>query len=720
MNPIDRAILEHCVDDFHSLRPLRDHFPQGTLYRRVNRSVSLGWLQKERTLYRTTEAGRRQLLDAQSHRQWDSFETLYPPLRLVPTAVHRALAQLIFAAVAIRRQGTRPDRHPFFVCAGGTLRWKTSLGLFICRALGLDPAVHLVECASESGKSLAVRRSGTGAPVSQRELLKATFLTLDEFLAADPGVRATLQLFLSGRLVMPFENESLMIQPVPLLTLNPREKPTLEGRLGLSAPQIRRAIVANLDAVPMPDLAAIGEEALAAAHAHAPLVIPAPAVDCRSYHHQILALTRAILLPEAEERVDVQIVENICSGMTAFIPDPDEAIAHVGHALATVVETLDWTRLGWIEAVTRFTTDPKNSAPSRAVEPECPVSLVALAPQRTSSPAETPSSALSLHVPPTVREYGLPSLALSDKLKGKLAWLAEETGRPIEETLAFLIVFFRQWQEDPDTLMQLKKILSLARELECAEVEVATLQGYLETQASLAEYQCTFEDVPEALRLIEALSVLPTDWDWPAARAALDNVASFLRAGITHDQIQTVLTQHRQLAELGFDESTAVAVAQALTRAGAVGPRCTAALRQMATVVVKQVAVQSLDATRARLTAEASRLEADHEQLRQSVAKITKRLEDLHRQETEARQRLTKMEGEWTAKTEDLEALRALRAFLLRKTAAIDAFFTDMERVRQYRQQGRAPDRYAVLYLDEVRQQLLGFIQRLVTEAQQP
>lgn len=720
MKDIDRAILEHCVDDFHSLRPLRDHYPQGTLYRRVDRSVSLGWLQKERTLYKTTEAGRRQLIEAQSNRQWDGLEILFSPLRLVPTAVHRAMAELIFAAVAIRRQGTRPDRHPVFVCAGGTLRWKTSLGLFICRALGLDPAVHLVECGSETGKSLAIRRSGTGVPVFQRELLNAAFITLDEFLAADSGVRPTLRLFLSGRLVMPFENESLTIQPVPLLTLNPREQPTLEGRLGLSAPQIRRAIVANLDAVPMPDLAAIGEEALTAAQAHAPLVIPAPAVDCRIYHHQILALTRAILLPEAEERVDVHIVENLCSGMTAFIPDPDEAIAHVGHALATVVETLGWTRLGWIEAVTRFSTDPKQSAPSRAAAPEPPVSPVALAPQRTSGPAETASSVLSLHAPQTVREPGLPSLALSDALKGKLVWLAEETGRPVEEVLHMLITFFRQWQEDSDTLMRLNKILSLAHDLDLAQVEVATLQQYLEMLASLAEYQCTFEDVPEALRLIDALSALPTPWDWPAARAALRNVASFLRAGIAPEQIKAVLAQHRQLAELGFDESTAVAVAQALTREGAMGPRRAATLRQMATLAVKQVKVQSLDAAHVRLTAEVRQLEADHERLSQSVAELTSCLGELHRQETEAQQRLTKLEGDWTAKTEDLEALRALRAFLLRKTAAIDAFFTDMDRVRQYRRQGRAPDHYAVLCLDEVRQQLLGFMQGLAAEGQQP
>jgi L-amino acid N-acyltransferase YncA len=99
---------------------------------------------------------------------------------------------------------------------------------------------------------------------------------------------------------------------------------------------------------------------------------------------------------------------------------------------------------------------------------------------------------------------------------------------------------------------------------------------------------------------------------------------------------------------------------------------------------------------------------------------MTRQVEDLQRQEIEAQQRLAQLEGDWTDKTADLEALRALRTFLLRKTATIDAFFSDMDRVRQYRQQGRAPDHYAVLSLEEVRQQVLGFMQRLAAECQQP
>jgi hypothetical protein len=719
MNAIYRAILEFCLDDFRSVRPLRDRIPQSTVYRGVMRLMKVGWLQKEGTFYKTTEAGRRQLTEGQE-RLWDGVALHYPPLRLIPTAVHRCLAELILAAIVMRQHGTRPDRHPFFVCAGGTLKWKSSLALFLCAALHLEPALFLVDCGCESGKSLAIRRSGSGTLVFKRELLDGVFIALDEFLTADAGVRATLRLFLSGQLVMPFENESVRIQPVPLLILNPRDKPTLEGRLGLSAPQIRRAIVANLDMVPMPDLAVTGEEALTAARAHAPLILSAPAIDCRLYHRQIVALTRAILLPETEERLDVHIVETLCSGMTSFIPDPNEAIAHVGHALGTIAETMNWTRTGWIDAVLHFSTDPKKRVSQPAKEPSPPVATVAgRMPPLIAGPERTPSSVLSLQVPHTIRESGLPSLALSDALKGKLVWLAEETGRSVEEVLPLLITFFRRWQEDPHTLMQMSTILSLAHELDVAHIEVTTLLEYLETQAMLAQSHRTFEDIPHALRLIDALSALPTPWDWPAARAALRNIALFLRAGITPEQIKVVLAQYCELEELGFDGSTAVAVGKALTRAGAVGPNRAAALKHMASLAVKNVQVQSLEAAQVTLTVEVTRLDTQQGQLKRSISEMTKRVDDLHRQQAEAQQRLTQLEGEWTDKSEDLKVLRALRTFLLRKDAAIDAFFADLDRVRQYRKQGRAPNHYAVLYLEEVRQQFLGFMQQIAEEGQQ-
>lgn len=199
MHPIDRAVLELCRDDFQTVKPLRDTIAQGSLYRHVQQLLRLGWLEKRGIYYKTTPAGHRQLRETTAMRRWDRWDAIYPPIRFVPTAVPRAMVELILAAIAIRQQATRPDRHAVFACAGRTLRWKTSLGLFICIALGLDPAIYLVECGCESGKSLTIRRSNTGSFVFQRDLLQAPFITLDEFLAADPGVRSTLRFFLNGR-----------------------------------------------------------------------------------------------------------------------------------------------------------------------------------------------------------------------------------------------------------------------------------------------------------------------------------------------------------------------------------------------------------------------------------------------------------------------------------------------------------------------------------------
>ena len=649
-------------------------------------------------------------------RRWDRWDAIYPPIRFVPTAVHRAMVELIFAAIAIRQQATRPDRHAVFACAGGTLRWKTSLGLFICIALGLDPAIYLVECGCESGKSLTIRRSNTGSFVFQRDLLQAPFITLDEFLAADQGVRSTLRFFLSGRRVMPCENEQLTISPVPLLTLNPRAGATLEGRVGLSSPQIRRTIIANLDAIVMPDLAATGEQALVASRAHGPLAIRAPTVDCRAFLPSIIELVRDVIISEAAERVDVHMVEQLSSGMTAWIPDATAAIAQVGYDLGVVFETLGWTRPGWIETVLQFSLDPKRTAcqPAETMLPSSSSSVLSVNPGNGTGPAPR----LSLQVPRPEREPGLPSLALSDALKGKLTWLAEETGRPVEEVIRFLIGFFQRWQEKGADYPVLHTMITLAHALETAAVEVATLGSYLDTLALLKRYGRRMEDVPEALRLIDVLSGLPDPWDWTIARAALHNVAHFIHAGITYDQITRVLLQHEHLAQCGFDETVAVSIADVLNRTGAVGARRTAIVRKMVESSARQVDLDDLEARRMRVITELAHLEEEHRQLNRSLAEKTANVHSLANREQEVLQRLAAIEADMETQTDELGALRALRAFLLRKTPDVEAFFADMERLQQYRRVGRAPEPYAVLLWDQVREQVLTFLQQLVTGAQ--
>ena len=257
MTPTDRAILEFCATDFRRLKDLRAEYPGGTLYRHAKRLIKIGWLERQGPLYRATNAGRRNLAENQEGR-WNQLAQFYSPLRLIPTEEHHALVELVLAAVMVRQHPTRGDCHPFFVCFGDTFHWKTTLGVFVCHALGLDPAVHVVDCGSESGKSLFIRRTASGDIASERQLVNAPFLVLDEFLAADRAVRSALNPFLAGNLILPLQNEQVTVRPVPLLTLNPRSHPTLEGQLGLSAPLIRRAIIVNLNGVVMPDLASNG------------------------------------------------------------------------------------------------------------------------------------------------------------------------------------------------------------------------------------------------------------------------------------------------------------------------------------------------------------------------------------------------------------------------------------------------------------------------------
>ncbi len=701
MKPVDHTILEFCRDGLRPLKALRGQLPPATLYRHVHRLEGLGLLQRDGYRYGITEAGLRQLTEARSGRQWDALGEVYPPLVLVPTATHRALIELILAAVAVRQQGSRPDRHPYFVAFGGTLRWKTSLGSFVCHLLGLDPALHVVDCPSESGKSLSVRRSGTGSLVSKRELLDGPFLVLDEFQAADPSIRSALGIFLSGRMVVPFEHDRLTVRPVALVTLNPQAKATLESRIGLSAPQIRRAILADFDRVPMPDLAMTGERALAAARAHAPMRIPAPAVDCQAFRRPIVELTRAILVPEAHERVDVEIVVNLCTGMTAFIPEPADAIAQVAYALGVLAETLGWARSGWIEPLTRVSLDSagdlvRSSPGSSVLATRDATREDAAKPDGTASvPAR-----LSLEVRrPARRESGVPELSLSDELRARVIWLAVDTGRSVEEALTVLLGIYQEWRKDADTLATLETVLRLARELKIREVDVETLEGYLKALEALAEHHCTLDDVPQALRLIELLAELPEPWDWPRARAAIQAVALVLRNGIPLDQVQRVLARHQRLVELGFGEDTAEAVAEALLAAGATGDRRDEVLRVLAANATRTV-------DRAALETACQQLTAERDELRQRI-KPTKT-------------RLANLQAHLEAYVADLAALRGLRAVLLGKPAEIGPFLADVERLQQWRRQGRVRDPQYAAVANDLRVKVVKFFQQLVAQLQGP
>ncbi len=720
MNAIDRQILESCRDGFRPLKPLIGPIASGTLYRHARRLGALGWLRKEGALYRTTDAGLRELASVSLRRPPDPLVTLYPPLAHVPTAAHRALIDLVLAAAVARGHAVRPDRHPFFVLFGATLRWKSSAGRFLCHALGLDPATHVVDCGLETGRSLSFRRGGTGAIVSRRALLDAPLLVLDEFLTADAAVRDTLGIFLSGRLVMPVENETLTVRPVPVLTLNPLSKDTLERRLGLSAPLIRRALLVDLDAVAMPDLAAVGEVAVEAARAHPPLERVPPAVDCREFHDVIVQLTRSILAPAAHPRIDVEIVVNLATGMTAFISNPMPAIAHTVRALGVLAETLDWVRPGWHEVMADFADGPSGLAGG----------ISALAPVVSSDPpagdartAPVPSTAISLAVPPAPprRRTFVPDLDLSEALRARLIWFAMETQQDVELALTTLLDFYLEWRQadaTDATIETLAAILRLGADLARREIDAATLHDYLKTLDTLREEGCDYGDVPEALRLITLLQALPFAWDWGQAETAIKAVAAILESGITLEQVHGFLGRHQQLEGLGFQESTVIAVNEALARAGAIGERREAVLDAVIALAGQHVEVQALEAQQEALEAEVAELGANVREHAARLDSLRAEANDLAQEIAERHEMKARLDEECERQAGGLAVVQALHAFLTGRTAEAEVLWTELEALFRWRKNGgRTDGSVGALFTDGVKQKMLTFFQQLIRDA---
>jgi len=675
MTPIDRAVLEFCAEGFRRLKDLRTEYPGGTLYRHAKRLIKIGWLEREGPLYRTTDVGRRKLSENQDGR-WDQLEQVYPPLGLIPTEEHRGLIELIVAAVMVRQHPTRNDCHPFFIIFGDTFRWKTSLGIFVCHAFGLDPAIHVVHCGTESGKSLFIRRTGSGDVASERQLVNASFLVLDEFLAADRAVRSALNPFLTGNLILPFENEHVTVRPVPLLTLNPRPQPTLEGQLGLSAPLIRRAIIANVNAGVLPDLSVSGGEAVSAAHTQGPIKIKAPTYDCEEQRDVIVGLLKAILKPEAHQRVGVDVVVNLCTGMTAMVADPKEAIAQVIQRIGLLSATVGWVHPGWAATMAQFgrshtsaMTLPESSSPPNER-------------RKAEQEEEGTDGRISLHLSPGRREPGLPSLHLSDELRATLTWLAVETGQSLEGTLTALIQHYVQWRERPDTIASLHRTVALSQQLNLKRIEPSRLEEYLQARADLRHCGRTMEDVPEALRLIARLARLPEPWDWARADHAIQSVGVLIAAGILPGDIEALLLAHERLKELGFDERTAEAVAEALIRAGATGRRRSRVLAVLTILAGTHVDLHDAEAEQKHVQQDLVRLETERCVLRETVKDLETSVAGLQQRQRDLHGRLAQMDTEMATCQSRLDLLDIFESYVQGNRPVIDATGTLFDQVR--------------------------------------
>ena len=677
MTTIDRGILEFCAKDFRRLKDLRAEYPAGTLYRHAKRLIKIGWLERQGPLYRSTSTGLRNLSDNQEGR-WDQLEQMYAPLGLIPTEEHRGLVELILAGVMVRQHPARRDCHPFFVIFGDTFHWKTTLEIFVCLALGLDPAIHVVDCGSESGKSLFIRRTASGDVASERQLVNAPFLVLDEFLAADRAVRNALNPFLTGNLILPFENEQVTVRPVPLLILNPRPQPSLEGQLGLSAPLIRRAIIANINAVVQPDLRLSGGEAVSAAHTQGPIMIKAPTCDCEEHRNVIVGLLKAILKPEAHQRIGVDVVVNLCTGMTAMLADPMEAIAQVMQRMGLLSATVGWAQSGWEATMAQFGRPHTSAMMSISPGTASPLSEV----RKGEYEEVATDGMISLRLTPGRREPGLPSLHLSDELRASLTWLAVETGRSLEETLTALMQHYLRWRERPDTIASLHRTVALSQQLNLTRLEPSRVEEYLQARAALSRYGRTVDDLAEALRLIARLARLPEPWDWARADQAIQSVGVLIAAGILPGDIEALLLAHERLKELGFDERTVESVAEALTRAGATGRRRSRVLAVLTTLAGTHVDLHDAEGELEHVQQGIARLETERRSLRETVEHLKSSVAGLQQEQRDLHRRLAQMDTEMAKGQSRFDLLATFESYVQGNRQVIDATGALFDRVR--------------------------------------
>jgi hypothetical protein len=493
LKDLDRIILQHCERESVLLQDLLKHVPQGTLYRHVSNLLAAGLLAKRGRTYCTTDQGKRRLAEWTSQFDWNIFDRIFPPMRYVPTPQHRAVIELVTAAVVARNADVKEDHHPSFLIMGSTLAWKTSLAKFESLLLGLAPAETIIDLTTESGRSLLVRRDGKGGITFKRDAIDGQLIVFDDYLEAEASMRASVHHFLSGRTVVPLDNTILRIKSVAVLTLNPRPKTILEEQTSFSTAQLRRLVVTNLANVALPDLANMGHQALEAAAKHGPLLLQPPTFDAEAWRPHIVSLVREIIMPQIWPRIDTEMIITMTTGMTGFIPDPERAIQQTVYDYGITAETLGWTMSEWSQAVIRFSLHKPLSR--RQPEKQEPI----------LNQEDQEHIILWRYAMEHNQDSSLPPFAISDRNRARLLAIAIQENIPIERADHALDVILDSWeqrQRDGHSLDEAYSALQLAKHLGQRSISIQDVKLGMRLRRDIHAGAYTEEELQAALDLV--------------------------------------------------------------------------------------------------------------------------------------------------------------------------------------------------------------------------
>jgi hypothetical protein len=667
LSPADWTILEYLSAEPQPVAGLVGPLPRGSLYRHLSHLRAVGLVVKSGRGYALTSTGLAQRADRAQGQAWEAMSQIYPSLREVPTPQHRALLELMLAAVVIRQYTDQAEHHAGFLLLGPTLAWKSSAGRFCCQAVGVDPGTHLIECGAEAGQSLWLRRGPSGDIVAQRVLIDAPVAIFDEYQLADRAVRRAIAPFLTGRRHIPVENGQVEIKAVSLLILNPGPGKTLAGRTGLSIPQLRRLIPCDVGAVELGDLALRGESAVAAARRAGPLTFRAPRGSCASFRGTLVRLLPRVLNPDVVGMVDIELLLGLATGLTAWLPEAS-AMRQALYDALLAYETVGWTRAGWVDAVRQFpSVATEDTTASAASDPRPgPViadQRIALFPERQRSPRPEEALAVGTH------DSMLPPFTLSDATKARLIWLSQVLGAPLDRAVNSLIDYFAAAQLDGFDCFDVEAIVRIRKQCETTDVSVADLRAFLEAQAVLGEHGLTTVDVGPALEMVEALADAGLTLEEAGAVAAL--MADLREAEVDPTlpaELQTTLVRYQALGFAPEVITRAAAVAErlralgitpenveerlqhvdrlaaALSAAGLPEDRRDRTLARMVEVGLTEADLADLRAKKEAIEDENQKLEADRAEYERSLSAVQDAVAEACQKESAVSQRVAALQ----------------------------------------------------------------------------
>lgn len=724
----DWGILEFLSAHPQPIRDLLGTYPKATVYARLRALQAKGLVAKRGREYLLTTAGLQAKAQRESAPALEGLNGVYAPLRVVPSPQHRAQVELAISALVLRQLTDQEEHHAGFLLLGPPLTWKSAGGRFLCLVAGADPEACVVDLAAESGRSLWVRRGAAGDIRSQRALLSAPIIVLDEYGLADRAVRQTVAPFVSGRRRVPFENEILPITPVPVVITNPRPGNSLSARTGFSPAQLRRLVPCDLGAVSLPDLALEGGQAIEAARQAGPLALRPPRGSCGEFRSAAVKLLRQVLVPEAVGSVDVELLIGLGRGLTGWLT-PVVAMQQALYDFLLVVETVGWVRPGWLEAVRVFPDGGEGAAlPVGTPGPVTQTPESARPPQTISLfPEQTTLTRQKEHPPMNSRDSMLPTFAISDRTKALMAWLAVDAGVSLDQVVEILVEIYRMQRYDDLTFRDLLAVVRLREACETAEISVRDLRIAVNLNVGLQERGLTvLDDIPTTLRVADDLDEAGLSLKDAVAVASLmkamkkagvdPRVPEQLQAtleryealgyeptqitrladcwsrltglGLGLDDLEPALARLGRLTELGLDGNTAETLAATLDLAGVPQAERGEVLTKAVELGQTGIALAEMQADREALQEEVQQLREEQAALQDALAGGQDELARIQQERDQTQAKLAALEEQATLLQNAIAAGVALQGFLLGDLEAADEFYTLVAVIRGIRRKG--------------------------------